>query len=82
MRARLRLLIAACLLIVPGASLGCRSVEHVSAGGLATYSENGVAAAARSRDEGGGLLRTGAIMLGPGVGRNWWRWQGDGLWGF
>jgi hypothetical protein len=30
----------------------------------------------------GGLLRTGAIQLGPGVGRNLWRWQGDGQWGF
>ena len=28
------------------------------------------------------LLQTGAIQLGPGVGQNWYRWQGDGLWGF
>jgi hypothetical protein len=32
--------------------------------------------------DGGGLLKTGAIQLGPGVGQNWYRWQGDGLWGF
>ena len=31
---------------------------------------------------GGLLLRTGAIQLGPGVGRNAWRWQGDGESGF
>jgi 4-hydroxy-tetrahydrodipicolinate synthase len=35
--------------------------------------------------EGGGdhmLLKTGAIMLGPGVQKNLWRWQGDGEGGF
>jgi hypothetical protein len=31
---------------------------------------------------GGLLLRTGAIQLGPDVGRNAWRWQGDGESGF
>jgi hypothetical protein len=31
---------------------------------------------------GGMLLRTGAIQLGPGVGRNAWRWEGDGESGF
>jgi hypothetical protein len=31
---------------------------------------------------GGMLLRTGAVQLGPGVGRNAWRWQGDGQGGF
>ncbi|MCI0461919.1 MAG: hypothetical protein L0Z62_33625 [Gemmataceae bacterium] len=30
----------------------------------------------------GRLLNTGAIQLGPGVGQNAWRWQGDGQWGF
>jgi hypothetical protein len=33
-------------------------------------------------EEGGLLLKTGAIQLGPGVGKNAWRWQGDGEWGF
>jgi hypothetical protein len=33
-------------------------------------------------DAGGLLLRTGAIQLGPGVGCNAWRWQGDGQGGF
>jgi hypothetical protein len=36
---------------------------------------------ASSPVEGGGLLKTGAIQLGPGVGKNNWRWQGDGQWG-
>jgi hypothetical protein len=31
-----------------------------------------------SGEEGGLLLKTGAIQLGPGVGKNLWRWQGDG----
>jgi hypothetical protein len=31
---------------------------------------------------GGLLLQTGAVQLGPGVGENAWRWQGDGKWGF
>jgi 4-hydroxy-tetrahydrodipicolinate synthase len=30
----------------------------------------------------GYLLHTGGIQLGQGVGRNWWRWQGDGEGGF
>jgi dihydrodipicolinate synthase/N-acetylneuraminate lyase len=30
----------------------------------------------------GYLLHTGAIQLGPWVGRNWWWWQGDGHSGF
>jgi hypothetical protein len=33
-------------------------------------------------DHGGMLLKTGAIQLGPGVGRNRWGWQGDGQSGF
>jgi hypothetical protein len=28
------------------------------------------------------FLRTGAIMLGPGLQKNLWRWQGDGQGGF
>ena len=35
-----------------------------------------------SKEESGLLLKTGAIQLGPGVGQNAWRWQGDGRWGF
>ena len=34
------------------------------------------------RADGGLLLQTGSIQLGPGVGRNAWRWQGDGEGGF
>jgi hypothetical protein len=36
----------------------------------------------RGGGRGGGLLQTGAIQLGPGVGQNWYRWMGDGQWGF
>jgi ABC-type uncharacterized transport system auxiliary subunit len=28
------------------------------------------------------LLDTGAIQLGPGLGKNAYRWMGDGQWGF
>lgn len=28
------------------------------------------------------LHNPGAIMLGPGLGKNAWRWLGDGEWGF
>ncbi len=28
------------------------------------------------------LLNTGAIQLGPGLGKNAYRWRGDGQWGF
>jgi hypothetical protein len=35
------------------------------------------------RESGTGMLmRTGAIQLGSDVGRNQWRWQGDGKGGF
>ena len=28
------------------------------------------------------LLGTGAVQLGPGLGKNAYRWMGDGQWGF
>jgi dihydrodipicolinate synthase/N-acetylneuraminate lyase len=34
------------------------------------------------KDEGGMLLKTGAFLLGPGVGRDLLRLQSDGQWGF
>jgi hypothetical protein len=40
------------------------------------------APSATSNSMRGGLLQTGAVNLGPGVGQNWYRWQGDGEWGF
>ena len=36
----------------------------------------------KPESEKGLLLKTGAVQLGPGVGRNAWRWQGDGEGGF
>jgi hypothetical protein len=40
-------------------------------------------APSQPRESGTGMLmRTGAIQLGPDVGRNQWRWQGDGKGGF
>ena len=38
--------------------------------------------AAPARAEGGMLLKTGALQLGPGVGRDLLRLQSDGEWGF
>jgi hypothetical protein len=32
-----------------------------------------------AHERGGLLLETGAIQLGPGLGRNAYRWMGDGL---
>lgn len=65
---------------------GCQSPGPISgtpgfasAGGEESGTE---AVAGAPRREGGLLLRTGAIQLGPGLGRNAWRWQGDGLAGF
>ncbi len=37
---------------------------------------------ASKAETGGLLLQTGAVQLGPGVGQNAWRWQGDGKGGF
>jgi hypothetical protein len=34
------------------------------------------------KDDRGLLLRTGAVQLGPGTGKNLWGWQGDGKAGF
>jgi hypothetical protein len=83
------------LLTLLGVSAGCQAPSRTSGDlGVAPFADGAPtagtgpslaasSAVARSPDENrGGLLRTGAIMLGPGVCRNWWRWQGDGLWGF
>lgn len=89
-----RFLIAGLLLSLLAASVGCQSpglnpettASSFSLGPtLPPKEENGSASAfgkqAGGREE-GLLLRTGSILLGPGVGRNAWRWQGDGQWGF
>ncbi|HXG13211.1 MAG TPA: hypothetical protein VNK04_25865 [Gemmataceae bacterium] len=67
----------------PGRNPDSANALVSSDAGAASATGNGLSSPTTGREpEGGGLLRTGAILLGPGVGRNWWRWQGDGLWGF
>src|SRR5262249_10603465 len=60
---------------------GCQS-SGMSNYARADGDSGGVGLPSTDRTEGGMLLRTGSIMLGPGVGRNQWRWLGDGEWGF
>jgi hypothetical protein len=72
---------AACVLfcVALNALAGCRAADcqapdHSSAAVSGPASTAPVA-------NGGGLLQTGAIQLGPGVGNNLWRWQSDYPWG-
>jgi hypothetical protein len=69
------------ILVALGALGGCQGPQTAgtTSGGLDGQADPTMTA---RRDEGGLLLRTGAIQLGPGVGRNRWGWQGDGLGGF
>jgi len=70
------------------AGVGCRSEDaQPSFGGNGQGGTTQAAApppAPGSPDAGnrGLLLRTGAIQLGPGPGKNLWGWQGDGKGGF
>ena len=60
---------------------GCRTPSQQ----VQTTDDSGLTGPApgADRDSGRGLLlRTGAIQLGPDVGRNQWGWQGDGKGGF
>jgi hypothetical protein len=69
---------AAAWLIVAGLlamAAGCRTPDTAS-------SASGDTSARAVSDDRGLLLQTGAIQLGPGVGNNAWRWQGDGHGGF
>ena len=68
-------LVALLLLGLSLASTGCRSASTTE-GGIAPVPPTPSAASD------GGLLQTGAIQLGPGVAQNWYRWMGDGEWGF
>jgi hypothetical protein len=65
---------------------GCRSTAHQQPPCDCEQAAAGAPGApttlAGQENEGGQFLRTGAIQLGPGVGRNQWRWQGDGESGF
>jgi hypothetical protein len=72
----LRRAVALLVLAAPLTAAGCRTS---SCDGDVPPVPPTVSAADKS---GGGLLQTGAIQLGPGLGQNWWRWMGDGQWGF
>lgn len=77
------------ILILPvalsGAAAGCQnSSPQLRSGGSSLAADDTAGPSpAHPRDSGTGmLLRTGAIQLGPDVGRNQWGWQGDGKGGF
>jgi hypothetical protein len=74
----LRRVFALLLLTAALAGTGCRSAATQD-GGVPPVPPTPSASSNSMR---GGLLQTGAINLGPGVGQNWYRWQGDGEWGF
>jgi hypothetical protein len=71
----LRRVVALLLLTVSLAAAGCRTAP--CEGDVPP-----VPPTSSTYQSGGGLLQTGAIQLGPGLGQNWWRWMGDGQWGF
>ncbi len=71
----LRRLVALVIFTVPLALTGCRTAP--TEGDVPP-----VPPPSTAYKSGGGLLKTGAIQLGPGLGQNWWRWTGDGQWGF
>jgi hypothetical protein len=63
---------------------GCGALGHRGSDcGPGSLHDGGSAIPATERPEPGGLLlRTGAIQLGPGLGRNAYSWQGDAHLGF
>jgi hypothetical protein len=84
-----------CSLVVLVAALGilpgCRGTHGSHGGGCSCDGAPpsgpitpvpGHATGPTAPEEGGQLLKTGAIQLGPGVQKNAWRWQGDGQGGF
>lgn len=73
----LRRLLALLVLLAPFTGSGCRSASCTD-GDVPPV----LPARSAATTDGGGLLKTGAIQLGPGVGQNWYRWMGDGQWGF
>lgn len=70
-----------CLILSAGPSTlaGCRTPAPQAP---ATDDSAQAGLAPATGRDGGLLLRTGAIQLGPGVQRNQWGWQGDGKGGF
>jgi hypothetical protein len=82
---RFSLLVLTLQLALLGTALGCQSTPapvQSGNGSLASGDTAGPSPAPPRDSDSGMLLRTGAIQLGPGVGRNLWRWQGDGEGGF
>jgi hypothetical protein len=65
---------------------GCRTpaqrLQATDDSALTGQAAEGLVPRAERPSGSGMLLRTGAIQLGPDVGRNLWRWQGDGEGGF
>ena len=81
MARRYALLLSLILSAGLGTLPGCRTPDpQLQAAGDSDLP--GQPAPAGQPNDRGMLLRTGAIQLGPGVGRNLWRWQGDGEGGF
>jgi hypothetical protein len=73
----LRRLAAVLLVTLPLTAAGCRTAPG-QGGDVPPV----LPARSPATTDGGGLLQTGSIQLGPGVAQNWYRWMGDGQWGF
>jgi hypothetical protein len=83
---RCSLLILLALTAGLGTASGCRTpsqrLQATDDSALTDQSTAGLVPRAERPSGSGMLLRTGAIQLGPDVGRNLWRWQWDGEGGF
>ncbi len=78
-----RLLSALVILLAVLSSLaGCQSADSGGRSQELQQDSSDAVPMVKSEPAKGQLLRTGAIQLGPGVGRNGWGWQGDGQGGF
>jgi hypothetical protein len=83
---RCSLLILLALTAGLGTAAGCRTpaqrLQATDDSAMTGQAAEGLVPRADRPSGSGMLLRTGAIQLGPDVGRNLWRWQGDGEGGF